>query len=185
MVDAARDTGPEQSARPLAARLVGLALLATLALAVLDVRAPDRLPTALFAYLLFLAALATWLLVRVVALAHPGASEAAFQAALRRPPARSLRPEMLQQLERQLTAAEISSVDLHYHLRPLLRDLAAQRLVSRRNILLDAQPAQAQAILGVAAWALVRPDRPPPADRHARGLDRATLATIVAALEEI
>jgi hypothetical protein len=185
VVEAAGDTGPRRSARPLAARLVGLALLATLALAVLDVRAPDRLPTTLFAYLLFLAALSTWLLVRVVALAHPGASDAAFRAALRRAPTRSLRPEVLQHLERQLTAAEISSVDLHYHLRPLLRDLAAQRLVSRRNISLDAQPTQAQAILGAAAWALVRPDRPPPADRHARGLDRATLAAIVTTLEEM
>jgi hypothetical protein len=169
----------------LAERLAVLALLATLALLPVDVLAPDHLWAALLAYLLLLAALAIWLLVHLIATTYPPATANAFQVALRRPPARPLQPEPLLQLGRQLTYAQTSSVDLHYRLRPLLRTIAAQRLANRRNISLDDQPERARALLHPAAWELLRPDRPPPADRHARGLTLATLAQIVATLEEI
>lgn len=169
----------------LAERLAVLALLATLALLPVDLLAPDRLWAALLAYLLLLAALAIWLLVHLVATTYPPATANAFQAALRRPPTRPLQPEPLLQLGRLLTYAQTSSVDLHYRLRPLLRAIAAQRLANRRNVSLEEQPERAQALLHPAAWELLRPDRPPPADRHARGLDLATLSHIVATLEEI
>lgn len=164
---------------------MALALLATLALLPVAIFAPGRLGAALLAYLLLLLALAVWLLTHLVATAYPQAGDQAFRAALQRSPPRVLLPESLHQLERQLTYARMSSVDLHYRLRPLLRAIAAQRLAARRNISLDEQPERAEALLPPAAWELLRPDRPAPADRHARGLDRSTLATIVAALEEI
>lgn len=173
------------SFRPLARRLVALALLATAALLAAYIVTPAHLGTDLLLYLLLLTALAVWLLVRISARAHPGATDAKFQAALRRPSARSLQPESLHQLERQLTYARTSSFDLHYRLRPLLREIAGQRLAARRNVSLDGQPERAATLLGPDAWDLLRPDRPPPADRHAPGLDRTALATIVAALEGI
>jgi len=166
-------------------RLVALALLATLALLPVDIFAPTRLGAALLAYLLLLLVLAVWLLTHLTATTYPLAGAQAFRAALRRSPPRSLLPDSLHQLERQLTYARMSSVDLHYRLRPLLRAIAAQRLAARRNISLDEQPERAQALLPPDAWELLRPDRPSPADRHARGLDRSTLASIVVALEEI
>jgi hypothetical protein len=174
-------------ARPstLTERLVLLALLATLALLPVDILAPARLGAALLAYLLLVLALAMWLLTHLVATTYPLAGDQAWRAALRRSPPRLLLPESLHQLERQLTYARMSSVDLHYRLRPLLRAIAAQRLAARRNISLDEQPQRAQALLPPAAWELLRPDRPSPADRHARGLDRSTLTAIVTALEEI
>jgi hypothetical protein len=65
-------------------------------------------------------------------------------------------------------------------LRPLLQEIADERLRARHGIALT--DAGAADRLAPATWELVRPDRPTPHDLRAEGL---TLATIDAALDDL
>jgi hypothetical protein len=58
-------------------------------------------------------------------------------------------------------------------------------LTTRRRISLDAEPEAARAALGGEAYELVRPDRPPPQDRLARGLPADELGRVVRSLESV
>jgi hypothetical protein len=58
-------------------------------------------------------------------------------------------------------------------------------LSTRRGISLDSQPDAARAALGGEAYDLVRPDRPPPENRLARGLPVAELDRVVQSLEGV
>jgi hypothetical protein len=75
--------------------------------------------------------------------------------------------------------------DLHYHLIPRIRAIAAGLLASRRRISIDDAPEAARAILGREAWELVRPDSALPEDRFARGLPPSELRRVVESLERI
>jgi hypothetical protein len=91
------------------------------------------------------------------------------------------RPADLERLERELVLARISGM----HARQVqlrLRRVAAARLAARHGINLDADPAQASALLGPAAWALIDvPD--PSAARDAPALDLGKLRTAIQAVE--
>ena len=97
----------------------------------------------------------------------------------RRP--RRERTRALEELEHAVDFSLGTAFDVHYRLRPHLRRIAAHRL-ALRGVTLDGQPQRARALLGPDAWELVRPDRPDPEDRAARGLD---LASIRRAVEQI
>lgn len=97
----------------------------------------------------------------------------------RRP--RSERTRPLEELEHAVDFSLGTAFDVHYRLRPHLRRIAAYRL-GLRGVTLDGQPQRARALLGPDAWELVRPDRPEPEDRGARGLD---LHSIRRAVEQI
>lgn len=97
---------------------------------------------------------------------------------------RRTRPERARPLEELEHAVDFSlgtAFDVHYRLRPHLRRIAAHRLAGH-GVRLDGQPERARALLGPDAWELVRPDRPEPADRNARGMD---LPGIRRAVEQI
>jgi hypothetical protein len=66
-----------------------------------------------------------------------------------------------------------------------LREVAAHRLRARYGVELDAEPARAHELVGAAAWELVRPDRPPPADRLSTGPTLGELRTVIDELEAI
>jgi hypothetical protein len=94
-----------------------------------------------------------------------------FDAAL----AETARPEKplpeLVKLEREVTLATASAYDLHYRLLPHLREIAQARLErSGRSPGPDT--------LG-RWWALLRPDRPAPDDRFARGISPNELRALV------
>ena len=57
--------------------------------------------------------------------------------------------------------------DLHYRLRPIVREIALARL-ARRGLSLDLGSAAVRELVG-DLWKLVRPDREPPKDRQAPG----------------
>ena len=57
----------------------------------------------------------------------------------------------------------------HVRVRPTLRDIAAHRLQRRYGVDLDGEAARARELVPSEAWEIVRPDRPMPADRLARG----------------
>jgi hypothetical protein len=120
-------------------------------------------------------------------------------SALRRayPPAASLRPRRgpraqrrevpgtLARIEQEVALAVAGSFDLHHRLRPRLRGLAIDLLAARRGIALDGDPERARSALGDETWELVRPDRPPPEDRRARGIPIQDLDHVVESLERL
>jgi hypothetical protein len=157
------------------------------------------LPTAMFVFVLAFVPGRAELAIRVFALVLCGAGLVVLLAALRRafPHATSLRPtvrrrrpprdvpETLVRLEARTALAVAGAFDLHFRLRPRLRDLASELLSSRRGIALDAEPERARAVLGEEAWDLVREDRPPPEERLARGIPIRDLSRVVQSLENV
>ena len=104
-----------------------------------------------------------------------------FDAAFTRGRRRHARPVTLERVERELTLATGTAFDVHFRLRPLLRELAYGVLL-QRGIDLDRHPVRAGTLLGPELWELVRPDRPAPDDRTAPGV---RLDTIERALDDL
>ena len=107
----------------------------------------------------------------------------AFTAVLESRPPATPAPEPPERLGLR-TTVQLSVSDgeyAHRRLVPLLRELADARLDAVHGIHLDTDPRAAQ-LLGPAAWNLLRPDRPRPADRFAAG---PTLPEIDAAVTGI
>jgi hypothetical protein len=158
-------------------------LLATLALVAAVQLAPERRPLALSVYLLVLGAVALRLLVRLVRLAHPPAPPSELDATLNRRPGRPPSPAELESLARMLALASASGIYVHNRLRPELRAIARELLISRQGVDLEAEPVAARAALGPTVWDLVRPDRAEPDGYDSPGLPPPVLARIVADLE--
>lgn len=166
-------------------RALRFALIAGIVAGIVALARPDDRPLILDAYVLFVGGLTLILLVRATRVALPASGRSAFERALlpiQRPAAR---PDELVRLESRVALAAETAFDLHYRLRPTLREIAAHRLSLRRGIDLDAEPEAARSLLGPAAWDLVRPDREPPADRLGPGRPLADLSAAVDALERI
>jgi hypothetical protein len=101
-----------------------------------------------------------------------------------RPPATAnVRPAELVRLEQIIGWSTRSAADAHARLRPVVSEIARARL-ARRGVQLDRDRVQARALLGPAAWELLRPDRRPP-PRDAAGLEPGELDAIVASLERL
>jgi hypothetical protein len=92
-------------------------------------------------------------------------------------------PSSLRRTEDAVAFACGRAVDAHALLRPMLREVARERL-SAHGVDLDSD-ARAPVMLGPWAWALLRADAPEPEDRRAPGLDPAALARVVEALERL
>ena len=136
-------------------------------------------------YILFLGSLLLILLVHATRTVSDGGGASVYERALvrRRPGAE--RPRELAKLEREVVLGASTAFDLHMRLRPLLREIAAHRLASRRGLDLDAGGPAVQAVLGDELWALVRPGVDPPDDRFAPGLPVPRLRAAVDTLERI
>jgi hypothetical protein len=111
-----------------------------------------------------------------------GASE--LEEALVHEPAEPARVAELDRLQRELTMGAARAFDLHYRLRPILREIAAGRL-ERRGLRLDSGSAAVRDLLGDDVWELTRPDREPPRDRHALGRGLDDLRVSIERLEEL
>lgn len=88
-------------------------------------------------------------------------------------------PELVR-VERELTMSTSTSFDLHTRFRPLVREIASARLAARGQRLDESEDE-----LGDELWALVRPDRPVPSDRHGEGIAPSTVRRIVERLEAL
>lgn len=135
-------------------------------------------------YLLCIGAVLLLALVRTTRVRAPVARGSQFDlalAAMRKAPTDSGEPA----LARELELSTYNAFHLHARLRPVLRNVAAQRLRSRYGVELDTEPGRARGLVGPAAWELVRPDRPPPDDRLAAGPDLDELRVVVDELEAI
>jgi len=94
--------------------------------------------------------------------------------------------EQFQRIARQLTLSSSREFDLHYHLRPLVKEIASARLARQHGIDLEREPERAQRLIGTGrVWELVRPDREPPEDRAARGWSKPDLQQLMHELEEL
>jgi hypothetical protein len=136
-------------------------------------------------YVLFLGSLLLLGLVRATRLAGETGERSVYELALRRRERPPARPPELAKLEREVSLATGTSFDVHYRLRPVLREVAAHRLSTRRGLALDGGSPEVPALLGPELWELVRPDREPPADRFARGLPLGRIELVVRRLETI
>jgi hypothetical protein len=142
---------------------------------------PGRRGLAVDLFFLLVAAGAVLALVRAL-------SEAAPRAEPEPPPGprRLLQrlPE-LERTERAVLLAASNAFDVHYRLRPILREIAGQRLATRRGLALDRDTSASRAVVGEATWELVRPDREPPHLRFGPGVGARELAEVVDSLERI
>lgn len=132
-------------------------------------------------YLAALAGVAVVLVVRLLADRHPTSPSrfervAAGGAVEPMPPPRALRAT-----QRALVSAGDSAGGAHGALRPVLAAVVTERLAARHGIGIG--DPRAAGLVGPELWELVRPDRPPPEDRHGRGLEPAQLERLVDQLE--
>ena len=157
-------------------------ILPTIALVGIALVAPGRLELAGRVYALVLCVAVIVVLLLALRRAYPDETvlQKPARSAQRRVP-----PPSLERIEHETALAIAGTFDLHYHLVPRLGAVAAGLLSSRRNVALSERPETARAILGEDAWALVRPDRPAPEDRLARGIPPSELDHVVDALEGV
>jgi hypothetical protein len=166
--------------------LVTSIVLASAALGVALFLFPGRQDVALDVYVLFLGALGLAAAVRATRAAWPNVHESSLAAELEDPlDVPPQRPRELERLEREVYLSLGSSFYLHHRLRPVLREIAAHRLLRKHGVDLDRRPDAAQRLLGDEAWAWLRADRAEPRDRWAPGPPLAELRAVVDALERI
>ena len=144
---------------------------------------PGRLSLVIRIYTLVVCAVAIVLALLALRRAYPPAPP--LRRSHRSSSGRSTPPPTLARMEDELALGATSAFDLHYRLRPRLEFIAAGLLATRRRLTLDADPDGARQVLGDETWELVRPDRPPPSDRQARGIPPEALERVVSSLEAI
>lgn len=146
--------------------------------------APGRHEIELDVYVLVLGLMALLAMASVLRKIAPPEAESRLAAALEpRAPEVPAIPE-LDRLERELKMGATREYDLHYRLRPVVREIAIARL-GRRGLSLDSESGGARKLLGEELWALVSPDREPPHDRQAAGPGLARLRQTVETLERL
>jgi hypothetical protein len=191
-----------------------LALVATIALIVTLATLGGARTLVLNAWLLSIGALMLWTCWRVLTAALPSAAESAFDSVRTRPVEPPSKLFEVIAIEGVLLDAEWSWRGVEYRLRPLLRKIAASRLIERHQVDLEADPAAAHRILGPELWALVGPgpygpvvaetpdltsaddadhvsethagpSAEPAQTRHGRGIPRATIRRAIDLLEAL
>lgn len=157
------------------------ALLAAIGLLLARLFEPNRLELELDVYILVVGGVLLLNVVILVREAYPLEQPVTqiARALEREDPEPQGLPE-LERVERELTMATATSFDLHTRFRPLARDIATSRLAARGRKLEESQEE-----LGEELWALVRPDRSVPADRHGAGISRESVERIVDRLEAL
>ncbi len=161
-----------------------LTALATVGLVLARFAQPGRFALELDVYILVVGGLALFEVVLATREAYPRAARSGLAEALEREPPGPLRPPELERLERELTLGASTAFDLHYRLRPTLREIAGERLASR-GLRLDAGGAGVEGALGEELWELVRPDREPPLRRFAAGISPAAARRVIERLEAL
>jgi len=161
------------------------AALLTAALVCALVFRPGQWRLALDAWLLALGAVALAAAVAATRGAHPRDEPPPFDRRRRSRAEPESRLPQLARLEREVEMGAGTAFDVHYRLRPLLREIAEHRLATRRGLTLDSGSSAVVAVLGNDLWELVRPDREPPRFHHDPGLPVAEIRSAVETLERI
>jgi hypothetical protein len=137
-------------------------------------------PLVLHLYLAAVGALGVWAATALFRAALPPAPSS-LQRAMPRPPPPPAPLAELESIERQVSFATATELDFQVRLRPLLREVAAQRLWSRHGIDMERDPAAARRMLGEGTWEALHTQTP--ADRLQPGRPPAELERLVDALE--
>lgn len=162
---------------------VGVIFVTTILL-VLVVLLPSRRSLFIGIYELTLAAIAVGALVSSFRSFEP---QLGMRSPFERDPERPEEPQPIAELDRidrLVVLGGANEFDLHYRLRPLLRQIATERLHDLYGIDLDREPERARPLLGDELWAVVRSDREV-GRRSWPGLPAAELAGHVARLEQL
>ena len=159
--------------------------LATGALIVVRVIEPGRQGLELDVYALTVGAMALLAAILATRRAFPLEMQSSIAAALEREEPAAVRPPDLERTERMLSMAATTAFDLHFRLRPVLREVAEQRLADRRGLRLDSADAGVQEACGEELWEIVRPDREAPDHRFLPGLPQEALHRVIDRLESI
>ena len=93
-------------------------------------------------------------------------------------------PLRLRQIAGVLRESRQSEFGVDRSLRPLLVPIVAARL-GRRGVDMARAPRRAQELLGDVLWEIVRPDRPPAANRVGGGLAGDDLREAIERLEQL
>jgi len=144
------------------------AVVATVALLIARLMAPGRHEIELDVYILVLGLMALLAAMSWLREAAPLAARSELEDALRREPPEPPRIAELDRLEREVYMGAARAFDLHYRLRPVVREIAAGRL-ERRGLRLDSGSDAVRERLGEKLWELTRPDREPPRNRQGPG----------------
>jgi len=136
------------------------------------------------AYLVAICGVAVLMLIRTARALLPERRSSEFAAALA-----GLRRDGPRQtelaIERDVELSRVNDFHFYMRLRPVLRQIAAMRLRRRYGVDLDHEPLRARELVPSAAWDVIRPDRPPPADRLSRGPSLGSIRTVVDELEQL
>jgi len=168
--------------------VVGLALgagLATLAVIVAAVLEPGHRPLELDVYVLVVGAMAVFTSVLVARRAYPLSGGSAIAEALEPEQRKAVTPPDLERTERVLSMSTNSAFDVHFRLRPILREVAEQRLAERRGLRLDSGDRRVREALGDELWELVQPEREQPAQRFGAGLSPEGMQRVIERLESL
>ena len=158
--------------------------LATIGLLVARMLAPGRHELELDIYVLTLGGVALAALSSALGEVAPREDESLLEEAMEPEQPEPARIAELERLEREVALAASRQYDLHYRLRPVLRQIAGARL-ERRGAVLDSGSPRVRELLGDELYALTAADREPPADRQAPGLPLADLERTVERLERL
>ena len=161
------------------------ASMATVALIVARVVVPGRKELELDVYVLSVGAMALLAAIMATRRAFPVEERSSLADALEREPRTPVRPPELERTERLLSMAATTAFDLHFRLRPVLREVAEQRLADRRGLRLDSGDPRVEEVCGEDLWEVVRPDREAPDHRFLPGLAPAALHRALERLEAI
>jgi hypothetical protein len=163
---------------------LGIAIAAAAAAIVALLFGVDRTDIVLDAYIVFVAGLLALATARIVSGAFP-TPRGVVPRTLARTSRHYARPDSLRVTEDVVALGQADHFDLHFRLRPLLRDIAAAGLAAQTGTDLLGSPDRAEAELSPETWSLVRPDRPRPVGSGIQGIDTGSLAAIVGELERI
>ena len=142
----------------LAAAPLFFAVLATVALAIALAGFGGAASIAPNGWLLLLGALVLWFCWRLVSTALPTGHASAFDHVRDRPTEPPTRLSDIVDMEGLLLDAEWSWSGAEHALRPVVRRIAAARLLERHQLDLESQPEASRRVLGEELWRLVGPD---------------------------
>jgi hypothetical protein len=165
--------------------LLSAASAVTVALVLAALLEPGKRALELDIYVLVVGGIAVLTAVLAARRAYPLAERSALADALVEEPREAIRPPDLDRTERVLSMASNSAFDVHFRLRPMLREVAEQRLADRRGLRLDSGDQRVQEALGEELWELVRPDREQPHRRFGEGVEAEQLSRVVDRLEAL
>jgi hypothetical protein len=175
--------GGPASVRRVVMTAAAVATLLTLGLILVILVVPTRAVLVLRWYLLFVGAIGVIVAIRVMAARHPVLWRSSADRAKDQPNLDEL-PQRIRAINRLVTRAGWDAAGFELELRPILRAIAAQRLLTYRTIDIDEDPAAARAILGERVWTLLTPVNLEMA-RRAKGIDPDGVRAAVEKLEEL